>query len=80
MLAMKILANRVVEDTDKVESDLKDAVALMKVTKLTTERLLVDLLRECYRWWAYETIRSGLLPTAEEQADLARQSMPAMEL
>ena len=37
MLAMKILANRVVEDTEKVESDLKDAVALMKVTKLTTE-------------------------------------------
>jgi hypothetical protein len=32
------------------------------------------------RWWAYETIRSGLMPTAEEQADLARQSMPAMEL
>jgi hypothetical protein len=48
MLAMKILANRVVEDTEKVESDLRDAVALMKVTKLTTEQLLVDLLRECY--------------------------------
>jgi hypothetical protein len=48
MLAMKILANRVVEDTDKIESDLNDAVALMKVTKLTTEQQLVDLLKECY--------------------------------
>jgi hypothetical protein len=48
MLAMKILANRAVEDTDKTESDLNDAVALMKVTKLTTERQLVDLLKECY--------------------------------
>jgi len=48
MLAMKILANRVVEDTEKNESDLSDAVALMKVTKLTTEQQLVDLLKECY--------------------------------
>jgi hypothetical protein len=48
MLAMKILANRVVEDTEKIESDLSDAVALMKVTKLTTEQQLVDLLKECY--------------------------------
>jgi hypothetical protein len=48
MSAMKILANRVVEDTEKIESDLSDAVALMKVTKLTTEQQLVDLLKECY--------------------------------
>jgi hypothetical protein len=48
MLAMKILANRVVEDTEKIESDLDDAVALMKVTKLATEQQLVDLLKECY--------------------------------
>ncbi|MGC2779827.1 MAG: hypothetical protein WA418_29720 [Bradyrhizobium sp.] len=48
MLAMKILANRVAADTEKVESDLKDAVALMKITKLTTEEQLVALLRECY--------------------------------
>ena len=48
MLAMKILANRVVEDTEKIESDLNDAVALMKVTKLATEHQLVDLLKECY--------------------------------
>jgi hypothetical protein len=48
MLAMKILANRAIEDTDKTEGDLNDAVALMKVTKLTTERQLVDLLKECY--------------------------------
>jgi hypothetical protein len=27
---------------------LGDAVALMKVTKLTTEQQLVDLLKECY--------------------------------
>ncbi|MBR0687701.1 hypothetical protein JQ594_17350 [Bradyrhizobium manausense] len=48
MLAMKILANRLVADTEKIESDLKDAVALMKVTKLTTGSQLVDLLKECY--------------------------------
>jgi hypothetical protein len=48
MLAMKILANRLIEDTEKTESDLNDAVALMKVTKFTTEQQLVDLLKECY--------------------------------
>jgi hypothetical protein len=48
MLAMKILANRLIEDTEKTESDLNDAVALMKVTRLTTEQHLVDLLKECY--------------------------------
>jgi hypothetical protein len=48
ILAMKILANRLVEDTEKIESDLNDAVALMKVTKLTTEQQLLDLLKECY--------------------------------
>jgi len=31
------------------------------------------------RWWAYETIRSGLAPTAEEQAELDRQSRRALE-
>jgi hypothetical protein len=30
------------------------------------------------RWWAYETIRSGLMPTAEEQAELDRQETPAL--
>ena len=48
ILAMKILANRGAEDTEKIEIDLNDAVALMKVTKLTTEQHLVDLLKECY--------------------------------
>lgn len=27
------------------------------------------------RWWAYETIRSGLAPTAEEQRELAQASV-----
>jgi hypothetical protein len=31
---MKILANRGPEDTEKIEVDLNDAVALMKVTKI----------------------------------------------
>jgi hypothetical protein len=48
ILAMKILANRGAEDTEKTESDLNDSVALMKVTKLTTEQHLVELLKECY--------------------------------
>jgi hypothetical protein len=29
------------------------------------------------RWWAYETIRSGLRPTAEEQRELERSSIGA---
>jgi hypothetical protein len=38
----------VVEDTDRIESDLNDAVGLMKVTKLSTGQQLADLLKECY--------------------------------
>jgi hypothetical protein len=30
-------------------------------------------MRRDGRWWAYETIRSGLTPTVEEQAELDRQ-------
>jgi hypothetical protein len=30
------------------------------------------------RWWAYETIRRGLAPTAEEKAELEQARMPAM--
>lgn len=48
LLAMKILSSRMVEDTDKIESDLSDAVGLMKVAKLTTDQQLVDLLKQCY--------------------------------
>jgi hypothetical protein len=29
------------------------------------------------RWWAYETIRSGLTPTAEEQSELEQAKAPA---
>ena len=29
------------------------------------------------RWWAYETIRSGLAPTAEEQRELDHAGAPA---
>ncbi|MGB8399674.1 hypothetical protein [Bradyrhizobium sp.] len=37
-----------VEDTDRIESDLNDAVGLMKVTKLSTGQQLADLLKEYY--------------------------------
>ncbi|MBR0755952.1 hypothetical protein JQ604_27585 [Bradyrhizobium jicamae] len=30
------------------------------------------------RWWAYETIRTGLTPTAEEQAELDEPHSPAL--
>jgi hypothetical protein len=30
------------------------------------------------RWWAYETIRTGLTPTPEEQAELDERHAPAM--
>jgi hypothetical protein len=48
MLAMKILVDRAAEETDKVQSDLDDAVALMKVTRISTRQALVDLFKECY--------------------------------
>lgn len=48
MLAMKILANRLVGDADKIQSDLDDAVALMKVTGISTRETLVKLMTECY--------------------------------
>ena len=30
------------------------------------------------RWWAYETIRTGMTPTAEEQAELERRQLSAL--
>jgi hypothetical protein len=48
LLAMKILANRLVDDVDKIRSDLADAVGLMKVTAISTREALVDLIAECY--------------------------------
>ena len=32
------------------------------------------------RWWAYETIRGGLTPNAEEQSDLDQAKAPASAL
>ncbi|MDF0498253.1 hypothetical protein [Bradyrhizobium yuanmingense] len=32
------------------------------------------------RWWAYETIRTGMTPTAEEQAELDQHRAPAMQV
>lgn len=48
LLAMKILANRLVDDVDKVQLDLDDAVSLMKVTKISTREALEALMAECY--------------------------------
>jgi hypothetical protein len=48
MLAMKILVNRTADEFDKIQSDLDDAVALMKVTRISTREALVDLFKECY--------------------------------
>jgi hypothetical protein len=48
LLAMKILANRLVEDVDKIQLDLDDAVSLMRVTKISTHAALVALMTECY--------------------------------
>jgi hypothetical protein len=48
LLAMKILVNRTAEDADKIQSDLDDAVALMRVTRISTREALVDLFKECY--------------------------------
>lgn len=48
LLAMKILANRSVDDVEKIELDLNDAVALMRVTNISTRDALVALMTECY--------------------------------
>jgi hypothetical protein len=48
LLAMKILANRLAEDTEKIQLDLNDAVALMKVTNISTREALADVMTECY--------------------------------
>jgi hypothetical protein len=48
LLAMKILANRLAEDTEKLQLDLNDAVALMKVTNISTHEALAALMTECY--------------------------------
>jgi len=48
LLAMKILANRLVDDIDKIQLDLDDAVSLMRVTKISTRVALVALMTECY--------------------------------
>ena len=48
MLAMKLLANRLVDDVEKVRTDLDDAVGLMKVAGVSKREELVALLKECY--------------------------------
>ena len=48
LLAMKILANRLVDDVEKIQLDLDDAVALMRVTNISTRDALEALMMECY--------------------------------
>jgi len=48
LLAMKILANRLVDDVEKIQLDLDDAVSLMRVTKISTRAALVAFMMECY--------------------------------
>jgi hypothetical protein len=48
LLAMKILANRLADDVDKIRLDLEDAISLMKVTDISTRAALVALMTECY--------------------------------
>jgi hypothetical protein len=48
ILAMKILANRLVDDVEKIQLDLDDAVALMRVTNISNREALVALMTECY--------------------------------
>jgi hypothetical protein len=48
LLAMKVLANRPTDDRAKIQSDQQDALALMKITGISSREALVGLLRECY--------------------------------
>jgi hypothetical protein len=42
------LVNRTADNVDKIQSYLDDAVALMKMTRISTREALVDLFKECY--------------------------------
>ena len=44
LLAMKILANRLVDDVEKIQLDLNDSVQLMRVTNISTRADLVALM------------------------------------
>ena len=48
LLAMKILANRLDDETLKVQSDRDDAVALMKITGINSREGIIALLKQCY--------------------------------
>jgi len=48
LLAMKVLANRLDDETLKVQSDRDDAVALMKITGIVSREGIIDLLKQCY--------------------------------
>ncbi len=48
MLAMKIFANRADDDFGKTQQDQNDALALMRITKLTKKEQLIELLKQCY--------------------------------
>jgi hypothetical protein len=48
MLAMKLLSYRMDEDINKIQTDLADAVALMRLTGKTTPESLINLLKLCY--------------------------------
>jgi hypothetical protein len=48
LLAMKVLANRLDEETPKIESDRDDAVALMRITGINSREGIIELLKQCY--------------------------------
>ena len=48
LLAMKVLANRLDDETTKVQSDRDDAVALMKITGINSREGIIELLKQCY--------------------------------
>jgi ribosomal protein S30 len=48
LLAMKIVANRAVEDIDKQQADAEDALNLMLLTGRTRYEDLAELVRSCY--------------------------------
>ncbi len=48
LLAMKVLANRLDDETLKIQSDRDDAVALMKITGIDSREGIIELLKQCY--------------------------------
>jgi hypothetical protein len=73
LLAMKILANRSAEEEEKIQTDIDDAVALMKVVEITTREGLAELMTECYPN-VFEPVAPALNPRIAAKLDILMEA------